>query len=41
MKSLKMPVVLQASATKLPYQDDYFDAVFTDPLYCPHLPRRF
>jgi adenine-specific DNA methylase len=27
------PVVLQASATELPYPDNYFDAVFTDPPY--------
>jgi len=28
-----IPQVLQASATELPYPDNYFDAVFTDPPY--------
>ncbi len=33
MKTLRMPQVLIGSATELPYPDDYFDAVFTDPPY--------
>ncbi|MDI6714412.1 MAG: hypothetical protein QMD43_05230 [Thermodesulfovibrio sp.] len=33
MRKLYIPVVRQASATKLPYPDNYFDAVFTDPPY--------
>jgi putative DNA methylase len=33
MKKLHIPVVLQSSATSLPYPDNYFDAVFTDPPY--------
>jgi len=33
MNTLKIPQVLQASATDLPYPDDYFDAVITDPPY--------
>jgi len=30
MKKLVIPKVDQASATELPYPDNYFDAVFTD-----------
>ncbi|MGC9079019.1 MAG: hypothetical protein ACP5I9_09750 [Candidatus Kapaibacteriota bacterium] len=33
MKKLYLPQVKQASATELPYPDNYFDAVFTDPPY--------
>jgi putative DNA methylase len=33
MKKIHIPNVLQASATQLPYPDNYFDAVFTDPPY--------
>jgi adenine-specific DNA methylase len=33
MKKLHIPVVSQFSATELPYPDNYFDAVFTDPPY--------
>jgi len=33
MREVIIPTVLQASATELPYPDNYFDAVFTDPPY--------
>ena len=33
VKGFLIPQVLQASATELPYPDNYFDAVFTDPPY--------
>lgn len=33
MKKIIIPTILQASATELPYPDNYFDAVFTDPPY--------
>jgi len=33
MKKLHIPHVSQSSATELPYPDNYFDAVFTDPPY--------
>lgn len=33
MRKIFIPVVKQASATELPYPDNYFDAVFTDPPY--------
>ena len=33
MKQLYVPVITQSSATELPYPDNYFDAVFTDPPY--------
>ena len=33
MKSIKIPQVIQASAISLPYPDNYFDAVITDPPY--------
>ena len=38
MKTLRMPQVLIGSATELPYPDDYFDAVFTDPPYYDNVP---
>jgi adenine-specific DNA methylase len=33
MKQLHVPVVVQCSATSLPYPDNFFDAVITDPPY--------
>lgn len=36
-----IPVVIQASATELPYPDNYFDAVFTDPPYYDNVPYSY
>jgi len=38
MRQVIIPTVLQASATELPYPDNYFDAVFTDPPYYNNVP---
>ena len=35
------PVVKQSSATELPYPDNYFDAVFTDPPYYDNVPYSY
>jgi len=40
-KGLKIPVVSQASAIGLPYPDDYFDAVITDPPYYDNVPYSY
>ena len=40
-KEEKIPKVTQASATELPYPDDYFDAVFTDPPYYDNVPYSY
>jgi len=40
-KKLIIPTVLQASATELPYPDEYFDAVFTDPPYYDNVPYSY
>ncbi|GAJ10935.1 unnamed protein product [marine sediment metagenome] len=34
-------VITQSSATSLPYSDDYFDAVFTDPPYYDNVPYSY
>jgi len=41
MKRLHIPQVSQASATELPYPDEYFDAVFTDPPYYDNVPYSY
>ena len=41
MKKLVIPKVTQASATELPYPDNYFDAVFTDPPYYDNVPYSY
>lgn len=41
MKSLHIPVIKQSSATELPYPDNYFDAVFTDPPYYDNVPYSY
>ncbi|PMQ01330.1 MAG: DNA methylase [Dictyoglomus sp. NZ13-RE01] len=38
---LYIPLVTQASATELPYPDNYFDAVFTDPPYYDNVPYSY
>ncbi|MFN3947873.1 MAG: DNA methylase, partial [Aquificaceae bacterium] len=34
----KIPTITQTSATELPYPDNFFDAVFTDPPYYDNIP---
>ena len=41
MKKLIIPKVIQASAAELPYPDNYFDAVFTDPPYYDNVPYSY
>jgi len=41
MKKLLLPKVIQASATELPYPDNFFDAVFTDPPYYDNVPYSY
>jgi len=41
MKKLHITQVFQASATELPYPDNYFDAVFTDPPYYDNVPYSY
>ncbi|OYT64649.1 hypothetical protein B6U74_05090 [Candidatus Bathyarchaeota archaeon ex4484_205] len=41
MKKHVIPKVVQASATELPYPDNYFDAVFTDPPYYDNVPYSY
>lgn len=41
MKTIHVPQVIQASATSLPYPDNYFDAVFTDPPYYDNVPYSY
>jgi putative DNA methylase len=41
MRKLVIPEVIQASATSLPYPDNYFDAVITDPPYYDNVPYSY
>jgi len=41
MTSETSAVVLQASATSLPFPDNYFDAIFTDPPYYDNVPYSY
>ena len=41
IKSLTVPKVSQSSATSLPYSDNFFDAVFTDPPYYDNVPYSY
>jgi len=41
MNVIKIPYVFQASATELLLPDNYFDAVFTDPLYYDNVPYSY
>lgn len=41
VKKLIIPQVLQGSATELPYPNNYFDAVFTDPPYYDNVPYSY
>ncbi len=38
MNAIKIPNLFQALATKLPFHDNYFDAVFADPPYYDNVP---
>jgi len=40
-RKIIIPTVLQVSATELPYPDEYFDAVFTDPPYYDNVPYSY
>ncbi len=40
-KKLIIPTVQQSSATELPYPNEYFDAVFTDPPYYDNVPYSY
>ena len=41
IKSVTVPKVSQSSATSLPYPDNFFDAVFTDPPYYDNVPYSY
>jgi len=41
MNKICIPQVMQASATSLPYPDNYFDAVITDPPYYDNVPYSY
>ncbi|MEM4317791.1 MAG: DUF1156 domain-containing protein [Candidatus Aenigmatarchaeota archaeon] len=36
-----IPKIIQSSATSLPYHDNYFDAIFTDPPYYDNVPYSY
>ncbi|MDK2876325.1 MAG: putative methylase [Archaeoglobaceae archaeon] len=41
MNAIRIPNVIHASATELPFPDEYFDAVFTDPPYYDNVPYSY
>jgi len=41
IREMHIPTIFQASATSLPYPDNYFDAVFTDPPYYDNVPYSY
>lgn len=41
MNVIRIPNVFQASATQLPFPDNHFDAVFTDPPYYDNVPYSY
>ncbi|HDN73833.1 MAG TPA: hypothetical protein ENG16_02260 [Archaeoglobus sp.] len=41
MNVIRIPNVFMASATELPFPDNYFDAVFTDPPYYDNVPYSY
>ena len=41
IREIHIPTIFQASATSLPYPDNYFDAVFTDPPYYDNVPYSY
>ncbi len=41
MNAIKIPYVLLASATELPFPENHFDAVFTDPPYYDNVPYSY
>ena len=41
MNVIRIPSIFMASATELPFPDNYFDAVFTDPPYYDNVPYSY